>query len=79
MTGSTSFVVMHVAAGTFALGTFWLSAMLRKEHGATLLAVNRGGKMHNNLTTDFKLEPGDDLVVVAESLGDLQPLQDSPA
>lgn len=56
-----------------------LSAMLRKEHGATLLAVNRDGKMHNNLTTDFRLEPGDDLIVVAESLGDLQPLQDSPA
>lgn len=56
-----------------------LSAMLRKEHGATLLAVNRNGQMHNNLATDFRLEPGDDLVVVAESLGDLNPLQDSPA
>ncbi|HEU4895013.1 MAG TPA: NAD-binding protein [Acidimicrobiia bacterium] len=54
-----------------------VSAMLRKEHGATLLAVNRDGKTHNNLATDFKLESGDDLIVVAESLGRLSPLQDS--
>ena len=54
-----------------------VSALMRKEHGATLLAVNRDGHTFNNLATDFKLEPGDDLIVVAESLGSLHPLQDS--
>lgn len=54
-----------------------VSAMLRKEHGATLLAVNRNGKTFNNLATDFRFESGDDLIVVAESLGRLSPLQHS--
>jgi voltage-gated potassium channel len=52
-----------------------VSALLRKEHSATLLAVNRNGKTFNNLATDFKLELGDDLIVVAESLGQLRPLE----
>lgn len=56
-----------------------VSSMLRKEHGATLLAVNRDGQMLNNLGSDFLFQEGDDLVVVAESLGDLEPLQDSTA
>ena len=30
MTGSTSFTIVHVTAGTVALITFWLSALLRK-------------------------------------------------
>lgn len=54
-----------------------VSTMLRKEHGATLLAVNRGDKTLNNLGSDFMFEAGDDLVVVAESLGDLEPREDS--
>jgi len=54
-----------------------VSALMRKQHGATLLAVNRDGRTFNNLATDFKLQPGDDLIVVAESLGSLHPLQDS--
>jgi voltage-gated potassium channel len=53
-----------------------VSAMLRKEHCATLLAVNRDGHTFSNLATDFKFELGDDLIVVAESLGKLHPLQD---
>jgi voltage-gated potassium channel len=54
-----------------------VSALLRREHGATLLAVNRNGKTFNNLATDFRFESGDDLIVVAESLGRLSPLQHS--
>jgi voltage-gated potassium channel len=50
--------------------------MLRKEHAATLLAVNRDGHTYSNLSSDFTLELGDDLVVVAESLGDLTPVQE---
>jgi voltage-gated potassium channel len=56
-----------------------VSAMLRRDNGATLLAVTRGEDMISNLGTDFVFETGDDLVVVAESLGDLRPLQISTA
>src|SRR5205085_202406 len=51
-----------------------LSAKLRGEHRATLLSVSRGGQAYVNPPEDFRLSPGDDLVVVAESLGTLAPL-----
>jgi voltage-gated potassium channel len=54
-----------------------LSAKLRADHRATVLAVNRGGATHTNPEAGFLLEPGDDLVVVAESLGDLVPRQEA--
>jgi voltage-gated potassium channel len=56
-----------------------LSSKLRREHQATLLAVSRDGTTHTNPAQDFHLQPGDDLVVVAESLGALQPLRESSA
>lgn len=52
-----------------------LSAKLRADHRATLLSVSRGGQAYVNPPEDFRLSPGDDLVVVAESLGTLAPLQ----
>ncbi len=52
-----------------------LSARLRAEHSATLLAIGRDGRSHVNPSTDFRLERGDDAVVVAESLGTLAPLE----
>lgn len=52
-----------------------LSARLRSEHQATLLSVNRGGRAFVNPPTDFILEPGDDAIVVAQSLGTLAPLK----
>jgi voltage-gated potassium channel len=52
-----------------------LSAKLRAEHRATLLSVSRGGQAYVNPPENFRLSPGDDLVVVAESLGSLAPLQ----
>jgi voltage-gated potassium channel len=52
-----------------------LSARLRGEHRATLLAISREGMAHVNPPADFRLEPGDDAVVVAESLGTLAPLR----
>jgi voltage-gated potassium channel len=52
-----------------------LSTQLRAEHRATLLAVSRNGTAHVNPPTDFRLQPGDDAVVVAESLGTLAPLK----
>jgi voltage-gated potassium channel len=54
-----------------------LSARLRSNHRATLLAVNRAGAAHTNPEAGFVLERGDDLVVVAEALGELVPLQDA--
>jgi voltage-gated potassium channel len=52
-----------------------VSARLRTEHRATLLSVNRYGQAFVNPGADFVLEPGDDAVVVAESLGQLAPLE----
>ena len=52
-----------------------LSARLRSDHSATLLGVNRDGVAHVNPPTEFRLEQGDDAVVVAESLGTLAPLK----
>jgi voltage-gated potassium channel len=52
-----------------------LSARLRSEHSATLLAIGRNGHSHVNPSTDFRLQEGDDAVVVAESLGTLAPLE----
>ncbi|HEX6140484.1 MAG TPA: NAD-binding protein [Candidatus Limnocylindria bacterium] len=51
------------------------SARLRADHRATLLAVTRRGRASMNPPTDFRMQPGDDAVVVAESLGTLAPLQ----
>jgi voltage-gated potassium channel len=52
-----------------------VSSRLRDEHQATLLSVNRGGRAFVNPRSDFVLEPGDDAIVVAESLGTLAPLK----
>ena len=52
-----------------------LSAQLRSEHRATLLAVGRNGHAHVNPPTEFRLSTGDDAIVVAESLGTLAPLK----
>jgi voltage-gated potassium channel len=51
------------------------SARLRADHQATLIAVSRRGQVSINPATDFKMQPGDDAVVVAESLGTLAPLR----
>ncbi|WP_310301358.1 potassium channel family protein [Nocardioides marmoribigeumensis] len=51
-----------------------LSAHLRRHHGATLVAIGREGHSYVNPATDFRLQCGDDAVVVAEALGTLAPL-----
>jgi voltage-gated potassium channel len=53
-----------------------LAAKLRAEHQATLLAVARDGTTHTNPDQEFRVQLGDDLVVLAESLGDLEPLHE---
>jgi voltage-gated potassium channel len=52
-----------------------VAARLRRDHRATLLSVNRGGRAYVNPGEDFVLEPDDDAIVVAESLGSLAPLE----
>ena len=57
------------------LGIDDLSARMRREHGATLLAVTRDGHTLANPPSDFRLQQGDTAVVIAEHLGDLHPLE----
>ncbi len=52
-----------------------LSTKLRGDHHATLLAVTRDGHSMTNPPADFRLQAGDDAVVVAEGLGTLRPLE----
>jgi voltage-gated potassium channel len=52
-----------------------VSARLRGEHRATLLAVSRDGQAFVNPSADFRVQAEDDLLVVAESLGGLAPLR----
>jgi voltage-gated potassium channel len=55
------------------LGVVELASKLRTEHRATLLAISRNGSTLSNPEPGFKVAADDDLVVVAESLGDLEP------
>jgi voltage-gated potassium channel len=52
-----------------------LATRMRRDHQATVLAVSRNGSSFINPPSDFRLEEGDDAVVVAESLGTLSPLK----
>ncbi len=52
-----------------------VSGRLRREHQATLLAVSRGKETIVNPPSDFSVASGDDLLVVAVSLGTLAPLK----
>jgi voltage-gated potassium channel len=52
-----------------------VASRLRKDHQATLLSVNRGGRAFVNPPTEFIFQQGDDAIVVAESLGRLAPLK----
>jgi voltage-gated potassium channel len=61
------------------LGIDDLSARLRHDHRATLLAVARGSETFTNPGTEFRLVSGDQAVVVAESLGTLSPLRSARA
>jgi voltage-gated potassium channel len=51
-----------------------LSATLRADHQATLLAIQRGVQSFVNPPTDFRIVAGDEALVLAESLKTLAPL-----
>lgn len=50
-----------------------VSRRFRDDHQATLVAISREGRTHMNPAPDFQLAPGDDALVIAESLGSLAP------
>jgi voltage-gated potassium channel len=52
-----------------------VSRRLRAEHRATLLSITRGSQTVTNPERDFVIEPADDALVLAESLGTLAPLK----
>lgn len=54
-----------------------VSGYMRANHRATLLAVSRGDVTHTNPEVGFRIEAGDDLIVLAETLGDLTALHES--
>ncbi len=56
-----------------------VAAKLRRDHRATLLAVTRDGATHPNPGEDFRMQTGDGLIVVAESIGHLSPLRQASA
>ncbi|MEO8207488.1 MAG: NAD-binding protein, partial [Chloroflexota bacterium] len=56
-----------------------VSSRLRQDHRATLLAVSRGVQTFVNPPADFRVVDDDDLLVVAESLGSLEPLRPNRA
>lgn len=56
-----------------------VAAKLRRDHRATLLAVTRDGLTHPNPGEEFRMQAGDGLIVVAESIGHLSPLRQASA
>jgi hypothetical protein len=52
-----------------------VASALRADHRATLLSIQRGGQAFVNPEASFRLQPADDAIVVAESLGKLAPLK----
>ena len=56
--------VFRLDAGSPAAGRSLRATDLRRRTGATLLAVVRDGTPHPNPAADFRLEPGDDLVLM---------------
>lgn len=65
---------VELPEGYHGLSVDELSVNLRTDHGATLLAVSRDRQPVINPPADFRMQPGDDVVVVAESLGSLSPV-----
>ncbi|HJR93184.1 MAG TPA: NAD-binding protein [Acidimicrobiia bacterium] len=53
-----------------------LATMMRADHHATVLAVNRNGQTVANPPHGFRMQPGDDLVVLAYNLGDLTAIEE---
>jgi voltage-gated potassium channel len=55
------------------MSTAELSTLMRAEHHANVLAIFREGKTVSNPPHGFRMQPGDDLVILAFGLGSLSP------
>ncbi|HEX6947518.1 MAG TPA: NAD-binding protein [Acidimicrobiia bacterium] len=58
------------------MSTTELQALMRQEHHATVLAVIRAGQTIPNPPHGFRMEPDDELVVLAYDLGSMEPVVD---
>lgn len=58
--------VLTVASGAFVDGKSLVASRLRKEHGLTVVAVQRGGQTHLNPDPAWVFEPGDRAHVFGE-------------
>jgi voltage-gated potassium channel len=52
-----------------------LSRLLLREHRATLMAIARDTESFVNPPADMRIEPGDEALIVAESISTLRPLK----
>jgi voltage-gated potassium channel len=68
---------VKLPAGCVGMSTIELATVMRADHHANVLAVSRDGKTVGNPPHGFRMEPTDDLVVLAFSLGDLEPVEDA--
>ena len=75
-TGSEDPQLYRVMMPDSAVGssTAELAAMMRAEHHATVLAVTRAGQTVANPPHGFRMEAGDELVVLAYELGQMSPI-----
>ena len=69
---------VHMPEGGLGKSIIELGALMRADHHATVLAVIRNGRTVANPPHGFRMEPGDDLVVLAYALGDLAPFEAPP-
>src|SRR5690606_29802657 len=57
--------------GAVGLSTAELAILMRRDHHATVLAVTRAGQTVANPPHGFRMESGDELVVLAYELGQM--------
>lgn len=69
---------VHMPKDGIGMSTVELGAKMRAKHHATVLAVTRDGKTVANPPHGFRMEAGDDLVILAFGLGDLIPIEEVP-
>jgi voltage-gated potassium channel len=67
---------VKMPAQCVGMSTIELATVLRAEHHATWLAINREGRSVAHPPYGFRMEATDDLVVLAHSLGELEPVEE---
>jgi Kef-type K+ transport system membrane component KefB/Trk K+ transport system NAD-binding subunit len=64
-----SFVEVRIKSDTAVVGRTIRDLPLRTETGITILAVSRGGEVHFNTEPDFRIFPGDRLLILGPPAG----------